>query len=1272
MLPSILLSLIWAAIAGPLQFFQAGQHPEYIIKHYTTIDGLPLNSVIGMVQKGDGFIYMATLDGLVRYDGYEFKVFNAVEYPELGNNRVQNIGIDEEGLLWLGTTYGIVSSFDGKQFRIFNPDEPHPFRLQHRILPQFMALGTELGMILGTHPDTVRSYYLQQMGSLLEIDSKTLRIDGQLILSDPQIMGGFYDQEGTIWVFTYNTGLYQIKRSPVRNITQIESIPVQNIYSVIELPGGDILAGNLIDGTVHFSESEVTISRVDFGDFPLDRSRFLFYDEQEDQLYKSLFSPGLWMHENGKWVHQDWFRSLFPGTDSRVDAMHRTQSGLLLMGTPAGMLVKQQGEFRLLEELTGQKFNFVRVIRELSDGTLLLGTNGFGLFILKPDWSWKRYTTREGLSSNFIRDIYPETDQRIWLATEDHGLNFINFGDEATISSTTITRHNGLISNALHRIIPDRYGYLWINTNGGIMRTSLEQLHAFVRGDTYTLTPLKLNENNGLHNREGNGGVDNAGLQLSNGLIVFPNQAGLIVINPSALQAVYPRLISQPIIDRIETAGQTYRTTAGSGKGIHLDPGERDFRIHFTLPNFENPNGIIFSYQLIGFDRTPQLAGNNRTAFYTNVPPGNYSFLVTAAGFDGYYKEVLIPLSVPSFFYETTLFYFFCALGILILLGGIYKLRVKSMETKEQFLSRQIDEKTRELKKASAEVRKASVARSRLFTSISHELKTPISLITGPLAEVRRHPAMQQDPILQDYLSIVQDNSYRLKNLVDQILQVTKLNADALNLKITREELVSLTRNELARLADVSSRKSVSLKLTAQPPAIEIFVDTGVWERIITNLIYNALRYSPEGGEVLVNIRQDETHVSCIVSDQGPGISNTDLPRVFEYLYQGNEGRNAEGTGIGLYLVKELTGRLGGNIVAYNAPAGGAVFKITLKRGSGHLNPGDLAPTTEEPEEPVYADSADTQDISRPELKPVTYLFPAAVQKPKPETEKKKEKAKAKETAKSKPVLLLVEDNSDFRIFIASALADHFVIYQAANGLEALPLLKKKNPDLLISDVMMPGMDGITLVRKIREMPAFRTLPVLFISAKDELQDIEKGLSSGADVYLTKPVNPDTILKQIYAMLRREKLIRHNTKTTETYTQASGSSQPDSLLNGNDTGQFTKTSEDAAFEKKVKELILRHLGNTSLTTQLIADSLYISRAQLYRKWEKVESVPLNKYITKTRIQEACQLINSEGYSVSDAANAVGYQHASYFSTVFRKETGETPTEWLQKQTSVNP
>lgn len=1242
------------------QYFDPSARAEYIVRHYTTEDGLPLNAVIRIVQAADGFLYLATLDGLVRYDGYEFEVFTTDLFPELGSNRVQNIGIDDSGLIWLGSTYGIVSSFDGNRFRSFNPDHPHPFNLGQRILPQFRALGTERGIILHEHREPARTRFVPQLNSEVRVSTNQVHINGKLVLETPDIMGGFADQEGTIWIYTFNAGLYHVRRSPVRNITTADSLPVQNIYSIIELPEGDILAGSLPGGSIRFQDSGVKRVRVDYASDHLNQGRFLYYDEAESRIYKSFFSPRLWMYEEDSWVQQLWFHELAPGVDSRVDIMHRAANGKLFIGSPVGMLVKDGDTVRYMEDLTGYNFRFVRVIRELEDGTLFFGTNGNGLYRLNPDLSWHRFTTESGLPSNFIRDIYVEDDTTLWLATEDHGLTRLIFDDaHALISTIAVNRRNGLISNALHRIIPDPYGNLWINSNSGIMRLSRAQLQSFLEGSIPSVSPLILDERNGLVNREGNGGVGNAGLMLRNGLIAFPNQAGIVLINPSEFLRNEAELMSQPLIKRIQT--NTGILSAHTGGLFRLPRGDRDFQVHYSLPNFQNPRTLNFSYQLIGFDRQPQFNGTSRTAYYTNVPPGDYLFHVTATGFDGQFAEISIPVIVPPYFYETALFYFFCGVAFLLLLTVLYKQRVKALKTRQERLSALVEERTRDLNQANAEIRQAAIARNRLFSSISHDLKTPLSLIAGPLEEVSDHPAVQSDPDLNTYVNLIRDNSFRLRNLVDQILEATKLNADVLKLQFKPADLVQLTHMELSRLADHARNRRVNIRLTAKTSTIPVYMDSGLWERVLTNLVFNALRFSPVNSEIRVHLEPRQYLIFCTISDQGPGIPKSELSRIFDYLYQGSNSQQSDGTGLGLYLVKGLIERAGGSVRAYNHEKGGAVFEIRLKYGTAHLHPNDVAEPPQFTSRNGSEQNTDAANHNAAQGNEISFLFGSA---PSASPGLATMKTSATSAPDERPRILLTEDNHDFRTFLVSVLERHFEISEASNGHEALQLMQAEKPDLVISDVMMPGMDGLTLVKKIRSMPGFENLPVLFISAKDQQDDIISGLSSGADVYLTKPVSPEVVRKQVHAMLRRKYLIQQIPPNI-----TGGPIRPEASETGEiqaKTRLSSPAEEDTIFGNKVKEIILRHLGNASLSTQLIADSLYLSRSQLYRKWEKIEDLPLNKYITKVRIEEACQLMSKEGYAVAEAARAVGYQHASYFSTLFRKETGMPPSEWLQK------
>ncbi|AXI99728.1 His Kinase A (phospho-acceptor) domain-containing protein [Cyclonatronum proteinivorum] len=1248
MLPAFLVTVLLLLSANPLQYFSTTEKPEYLIRHYTTSDGLPLNSVIGMIQSADGFLYMTTLDGLVRYDGYEFKTYTTEDFPGLVSNRLQYIGIEEDERIWLGTTYGIVSSFDGYNFRTFDPAEPHPFNLQQSKESQFLALGTALGTVIKARRTGLTSRYVPQLGSLVSVDDNFVKIDGQIILETTAITGAFADDKGTIWISTYNEGLFQIRPSLIRNITEMDGLSVGNTYSVVELPTGEIVAGSLSGGTLHFGPDGFRRTVSDTSNDNLNQSRFIFYDEAEGVLYKSFFAPQLLRYESGTWVTESWFQELLTGSDSRVDAMHRGRNGTLFVGSPRGMAVKQGDSVSMIDALTGYNFRYVRVIRELDDGSLFLGTNGHGLYRLNPDWSWVKYTTEDGLRSNYIRDIYLKNEDEIWLATEGDGLNLLQFNDRSEIrKSISITRQTGLNSNSLHRIIADNYGNVWLNSNNGIMRISKEQIADFTLGELQTVTPFIFNEQNGLVNREGNGGVGNAGLKLRNGLIVFPGQAGLVLINPSDFNASRFDFIGSPTVDYLVTPDQLLRNNLQGG--FSLERGERSFRIHFTIPNFEHPEAVTFHHHLMGFDAHPHLTSETRTAYYTNVTPGTYQFQVTATGYNGQVAQVSVPVYIPPYFYETTLFYFFSGLGIIFLGVLAYRRRIYVYQKKQERLRLLVEEKTAELTKANAEVRKAAQAKSRLFSSISHELKTPLSLISGPLEEISRHHTILQNTDLHRQLEMVQENTFKLTFLVDQIMDVTKLNADALRLKFKPVNLPELTQSLLYQLSAFTLKESVKLELRAEPANFTVWMDEHAWDRIITNLVCNALRFTPSGSTIRVALHQNDKQVRCLITDEGPGIHEADLPHIFDYLYQGNGNQGSDGTGIGLYLVKGLVERAGGTIRAFNHEQGGAVFELRLKNGSSHLNPADLDD---------YSPKSLRNQSNTPELPDIRRITFAPTPAVKPE-------ASEDETfvTSEKPHLLITDDNADYRSFLSSILSKHFSISEAPNGHAALAQLEKLRPDLIISDVMMPGMDGITLVSNIRSLPQFKTVPVLFISAKSDQDDIAIGLSSGADVYLTKPVSPEIIRKQVFAMLRREKLIK---KTELPQKVASNGKLQRNENSGTETvGVRLKGAEShKELEHNIRELILRHMGNSNLNAQLIADSLYISRAQLYRKWEQTGTMSINKYITKMRIEEACHLMEQENYTVSEAANAVGYKHASYFSTLFKKETGLSPSEWL--------
>lgn len=668
--------------------FQPGGVWEYSVKHYTIEDGLPLNAVNQIVQTEDGFLYMATADGLLRFDGYEFRTYNSLNTEGLEHSRILHVGIDTKGLIWAASAYDAVGTFDGRKFQSraadeipgFNPDAAGPYAIARQV--------GKLGSSKGHAIPFEQQVYLQGLQQPIRIDSTSVRIGGQVVLRDGEFRGGFFDDERTVWVYTRNAGIYQIQRNMLRNITDFGELSIENAYSITQTSKGDIWVAANPAGHVKIADGRATVvnkaHEVDNKDID---SSFIHYDASENTLYASPARGGLWrLDASGAWEEQAWFDDFFTPHNGRVDVMHRSRAGALFIGTTGGLLIKDAKDAEkpfLLQSKTGRAFENIRTIKELKDGSLLMGSNGDGLTHLQPDWSWRHYSREDGLSSNFIRDIYVSSPDTLWLATEDHGLDRVILGpDGALTGHVNLTPAAGLLHHGLHRIIADEYGYFWINTNGGIMRVAERELHAFADGKTPGIISYNLTENSGLANREGNGGKGNSGIRLHNGLIAFPGQAGLVLINPSDFSNIAEFQLNELMVDHIILRGEQLHLHSDRS-GIRLPRGQRDFRIHFTLPHFQSPQGVKFTYKLRGLDRFAKSV-TNRQASYTNVPPGEYLFELTATHLGGAQRQTSLALVVPHYFYETRAFKAIIALLLLLGAFSFYRRRTKSLLANEK------------------------------------------------------------------------------------------------------------------------------------------------------------------------------------------------------------------------------------------------------------------------------------------------------------------------------------------------------------------------------------------------------------------------------------------------------------------------------------------------------------------------------------------------------------------------------------------------------------
>ncbi|MEQ9090068.1 MAG: response regulator [Balneola sp.] len=1329
---------------------------EYLIRNYRVQDGLPVNSVNFALHHTDGFMYFATNDGLVRFDGKQFVNHTTRTHPQLLSNR---IAVLERGLnndLWFrDVNEGLYVLRDGEITNITNKlnisdlyvRDFESLKSGNSILATnkgnfIMNPNFEILPVKGEHSDadifkitstTEHSYFLAstgvytfrnekfelvinsselkdnlenvrkpsiisdsylwlpgQKGYLVKIDllsgkvntykhpgnlkfwdmsemengnilllsnrghylfdmelnvfekylsqneevvfhinstfnhknekqfiasgSKVFFGEQEVLDTEREILNISQDREGSIWVSTNGNGVFQLSKKRMITISINEVEGLSNVYGLNESEG-EIFVSSYQNGLFKFTNEGVeNWNKSDLGGgFNLFRS---VTKTKSEKLITGNF--GLWIYQNNEWVRK---RDLGLHTSERVDVIFEGIENEILLGTTRNLYLYKGDKAHVFRDTSGVELKGVRAIKSFGKDTLFIATAEQGVALIDSDNKFKFLNRTHGLSSDAVRDIYPKSKDTLWVATEDNGLNrvILNRGNGPVIES--IGMEDGLIDFSLHRIIDDGLGFFWINSNSGVMRINIEVLNKYLDGLSRKVTVQSFGLNDGLINLEGNGGVQNAGLLTEDGKLLLPNQAGLIYTQPKwhirkkEVNSVKPIMESVIIGDSV--------ISSINNKTINIPFGIRDIQIKLTLPTFEKPDRLSLEYLLDDVNSDWQQVSGDRMAIFTNIPAGKHILKVRGSLFgDQKFYDNTFVITIPYFFYETVWFKILLGIFVIGLFIMSFRLSVRKYRDRESILNELVEKRTEQLleekertEKALIQVQEIDRSKSQFFTNFTHELRTPLSLILGPLEDMieAKDGTVKSN---KDHLHLMKRNAVRLKDLVNQLLDVSKLSAGELALTFEAVDLLKLTRHIASQFEHSAKKKNISITVVSNGEIPKIYVDVSAWNHICMNLLSNALKYTKDGGKIDIEIETHVEHIEVSFRDTGTGISSEDVQHIFEAYYQGkNQLNKTGGTGIGLALTKGLVEQMSGIIDVESQKETGTNFTILLSKGKDHIR------STHE------IINSETIDFEKESMLSVI------------EHDDLSEPATSSHLGEAK--VLLVEDNDDFRNYLKSLINEKYDVEVAKNGLEGLNKMSHFKPDIVVSDIMMPKMNGFEMMKAIRRTPRFQHTPFIFLSAKDSDVDIETGLNFGADIYLTKPTNNKLLLTQIKVLLRREKKLK-----TALY---SSEKQPLPPL-----------------VKSVQEIIYRHLGNPELNVELIAKAMIMSETSLYRKWKKHSKETLNKTITRLRFEEAIKLIKEESLSISEAAYAVGYNHLSSFSKAFKKMYGESPQEYLSK------
>lgn len=798
-------------------------------------------------------------------------------------------------------------------------------------------------------------------------------------------------------------------------------------------------------------------------------------------------------------------------------------------------------------------------------------------------------------STNDILTLYEDESGVVWLGTQRGGLNRY---DPKTNQFSVVTTREGLLSNTIMAITGDGRGQLWLSTDRGLCRF-----------DPQTRTVRNFRTIPGLPD---NGFLRNSVFR-SRDRLYFGSLNGIVHVDPTAVgdstQVFAPHITELTVMNRLRPLPPTELT---------LDYDENFISFGFSTLTYAQPEQTQFGYQLMGVDDDWIDNGNRHFANYTDLAPGRYTFRVRAANGDGVWMPHVAAIDVtirPPWWQTNWAYslYTILAIGLLAALGQFYTERIRQQQTLA-FNRREAEN-----------LKEVDELKTRFFTNITHEFRTPLSLILSPTEKLLADSDV--GGTLRQTLILIHRNADHLLRLINQLMDLAKVEANRMTVELTRGDVQSFVGNVVEASREQAEKHGIRLLYEGGQSDGDALFDADKWEKIVTNLLSNALKFTPEGGEIRVCLSPVETEPSACqieVTDTGIGIAPEHLPRIFDRFYQqpadSSSMRAYGGTGIGLSLVRELVELLQGRISVESQPGFGTTFRVVLPI-----------------EQPVHSSGAAPVRVTianpaqRVDAPPLSMVAPPALA-----------------AGREKPPILVVEDNDELRGFLVRELADRYRVLEAADGETGWQLAQNELPNVVVSDVMMPRMDGFALTRLLKSHADTNHIAVILLTAKVTHQSRMEGLQEGADEYLTKPFHLDELQLLLRNVLAQQARLRDHYRRELMELETA---EPN-------------VGSDNEFLQRTYQMLEMHLSNSALDVDWLADQLAMSRKTLYRKTHTLLHLAPNELIRTYRLRRAVELLRA-GHSVAQTAYRVGYRTPAHFTTAFKEVYGKTPRAFIQ-------
>lgn len=1209
---------------------------------------------VGRIYRAkDDKMWVATSQGFFAYspDGklvYDHRgPFGATQFVDLIEER-------RTGKLYLGTWSLGLFEFDPKSgaLRQFQNQEDNPnsissnnaYRVyqdrQDRIWVGTWGKGLNL-----FHPET---------GTFTRYDLSLGRNSvGREIYQD--VLCVFQDRSGMLWMGTNGGGVCKIDESVSQfgllgHASDGAGLPNEPIWSILKSRDGVFWVGTKGNESVHYS-----LDGTHFSQLRLPRPGISAKNGAR-ALYQTPDGT-LWLASNYSLCKilktPDRYRiaPVFLKTDGRnaaerlrqVSVIYQTSDGALWIGRQADGLLRAKStappEERLFHSYTegesagSLKSNRISALLEDRAGRFWVGTYG-GLHLYQPDQDnflhyAKRQDDVQSLSSDIIICLHEDRRGTLWIGTPN-GLNRAIRDSDGRLTFQCFQEQNGLPNNYIHAILEDHNGYLWISTNKGISKFDPED-HIFYNYDV----------RDGL---QSNSFMEGAAFVDQKGVFYFGGIYGLTYFHPdsirNSIEAPPVVLTGLKVFNREIRAGRSFNDRILLPKAIEYTPKislthkENVFSIDYAALDFRSPSTGAYLYKMEGLEEDWNFISNQRSITYTNLRPGTYTFRVKAASNretlnnNGAALQIEI---IPPFWatWQAYVLYLLIFIGLLLLYQYIIG-RENDLQKKLELarLEREKDMEVAEMK-------------TRFFTNITHELRTPLTLISGPVEELlEKEPSEAKQ---KDYLMTIRRQTHRLLGLVNQLLDFRKAESGHMKLQTAEGNLVNFAKEVFLYFQPLAMQNEVDFHFESSHPRIPIYFDQDKMEIVLCNLLSNAFKYAPAQNRITLAIRRVDPTANKLsadfplgyceiqVTDNGRGMPADLVKNIFDRFYQivNTDSVKLVGTGIGLALVKSIVDQHKGQITVWSEIGKGSVFTIRLPIGRAHLA-----------DEEIITDFKNSEHQSHYRTEQVLKAtLPVATDGNLPQLHSGSER------------LLIVEDNPEIRVFIRKIFEEEYNVYEAENGRQGFELARELIPDLIISDVMMPVMDGLAFCKHIKEDSHTAHIPLILLTARTSAVFQIEGYDLGADAYVTKPFQPAVLKAQVHNLLEGRQKLRE-------YFSKKITLQPTDV---------EITPLDEQFLNKVMKLVEDNISDDTLSREFLARSMAMSSSSFYRKIKALTGQTANSFIRSVRLKRAAQMMRDSQYNVSEIAYQVGFSDLKYFRKCFKEQFAVNPSEYAQDQ-----